>query len=327
MKIIEDTKELNMPLVPMISRYFPNTSFCVFDLETLGLNKKKDAIVLSGMVFPKGDCAHVKQYFAENREEEPFVLEQTRKDLSTCDLVITYNGSRFDIPFFKARCDLWNIPFPNFAYHLDLYALVRHFSTLSKKLPNLKQKTLENFMGLWNCRYDEISGKESVSLYKEYVTYHKKEDLEKILGHNHDDILQLYRLLAVSEKTDYHKAFTHWGFPLKVEDQWFIVKKIKVEKECIRVEGHHHPHPVNYVHFGEKEITAHFSHHSFSFSIPTIQVENLLLIDGKINKIEKNTTAQGYFIIAKEDNYQYHKINQCIAQYIERIGKRWTINN
>lgn len=54
-------------------------------------------------------------------------------------------------------------------------------------------------MGLSDSRKDSISGAESVELYLEYKKCQDqslKEKLEKkILLHNHDDLLQLYKLL------------------------------------------------------------------------------------------------------------------------------------
>ncbi len=327
MKIIEETKSIQNPDLPLLSQYFSHCSLGIFDLETLGLNKRRDPIILGGLVFPRKNHLVIKQYFAQSLEEEKDILSRIAQDLHRCDVIITYNGRSFDLPFLEERCGLWGIPTGFHHYHWDLYALVRHFSPLAKMLPNLKQKTLENFMGLWTSRYDEISGKESVSLYKDYLTHGREEDLKKILRHNYDDILQLYQLLSVSKKTDYHRGFSHWGFPVKVDEELFIVETIKIESTCIQVRGTHHPHPLEYIHFGEKEISGEFTGHRFSFSIPTIQAETLRLIDGKINGMEKSATSQGYFIIAKGEDYQYYKINQCIAQYIERIGKKWIIKN
>ena len=76
-------------------------------------------------------------------------------------------------------------------YNLDLYLVLNGHSPIKKFVPNLKQKTVENYMGLWQSRTDEISGAESVELYN---TYEKtgREDLEsKILLHNSDDVIQL----------------------------------------------------------------------------------------------------------------------------------------
>lgn len=112
----------------------------------------------------------------------------------------------------EARAKKYGIQFNPGIYNLDLFLVVQGHSGLRESLPNLKQKTLEVFMGLADSRDDEISGGDSVALYEKYMQTHAFALEKTILLHNHDDLLQLYKLLPVISKTDFHRAMYKLGF-------------------------------------------------------------------------------------------------------------------
>ena len=226
----------------------------MLDIETTGLTPARSKFVLGGLLTFAEDCTTLKQFFAESAAEESRLLSLYLAEALQYDALITYNGARFDIPFLRERAERLGLPAPDFPYNLDLYLVLNRFSALRKVLPNLKQKTVEEFMGLWPLRKDDISGAESARLYQEYLRLSKnsirlesnanlesstqleigvnleesawlensarleniaaKAALEAMLLHNRDDVLQLARLLPVLEKTDFHSAMYAFGFPV-----------------------------------------------------------------------------------------------------------------
>jgi len=56
------------------------------------------------------------------------LLVQCLKDLEKFDRVVTYYGSRFDVPFLRTRCLYHRLPFPEYGqiFHTDLYYTVKY---------------------------------------------------------------------------------------------------------------------------------------------------------------------------------------------------------
>ncbi len=197
--------------------YFRASRCAVLDIETTGLRPYQDQAVLIGFVLPELDAdgrpvLHAIQLFAESLEEEAELLREADAIMKTVDCVITFNGRRFDLPFLKTRAKKNHLTIAD-PYDLDLYQVIRHYSPLPTVLPSLRQKSIEVYMGLSDDRADEIDGGESVRLYYQYLNTREDSLLERILLHNHDDILQLARLLRVIENCDLHRAIFNLGIP------------------------------------------------------------------------------------------------------------------
>ncbi|MCI2146925.1 MAG: ribonuclease H-like domain-containing protein [Clostridiales bacterium] len=197
--------------------YVQSQRWAVLDIETTGLRSFRDYVILIGLVFPEPDPEgdermHAVQLFAESPEEEADLLHAADELLQTFDCVITYNGRRFDLPFLKTRAKKNHLTISD-PYDLDLYQVIRNYSPLRSVLPSLRQKSIEWYMGLSDSRSDEIDGGESVRLYFRYLDTQDPELRRQILLHNHDDILQLSRLLPILESCDLHRAMFNLGLP------------------------------------------------------------------------------------------------------------------
>ncbi len=249
MKIIKEEKKIELSIPKDYEKYFSDMNIAIIDIETTGLSARNSAAILIGLL----KCSPISfanssdgnknnleftQLFAQNLSEEKNILEELGKAISDVDMLITFNGQSFDIPFLRERGSLHGVSLPSLqSYHFDIYKLVRNHSTLKSTLPNLKQKTIENYLGLWEHRKDIISGGESVLLYFNYLRNNKPEDLDKILLHNKDDVLNLYRLIQITEKLDFHKAMSKLGFPVYTNKGVFTIETINVAKNTITVTG------------------------------------------------------------------------------------------
>ncbi len=97
------------------------------------------------------------------------------------------------MPYLLNKCQKYRLSysFDNIS-SVDLYKLLAPFRK-QFKLPDMKQKTLEGFLGF--KRDDILSGKELISKYSEYQKSGDQSLLDIILLHNHDDLLGMMRLL------------------------------------------------------------------------------------------------------------------------------------
>ena len=156
--------------------YFSDMKKGTLDIETTGLDPSKTNSYWADSVPSAANrCA---RFFAQSRTEERDAIERFIHEMSQLDMVITYNGRHFDIPFIEKRFTKFFDEKLSMPYNLDLYLVLNGHSSHKKIRAEFKTKTVENYMGLWQSRTDEISGAESVELYNTY----EKRPAEKTLN-------------------------------------------------------------------------------------------------------------------------------------------------
>ena len=170
------------------------------DIETTGFTANSSYLYMIGCAYHQDGAWQVIQWLAEKYNEEEDILTAFLEFASERHYMIHFNGNNFDLPFLMMKCDKLGIKhhFDTFD-GLDLYRRIAPCKSFLK-LPNCKQKTLEQFLGLE--RKDEYSGGELIGFYHEYVN-NPSEATEKILFlHNADDLagmIQILPLLAYSD--------------------------------------------------------------------------------------------------------------------------------
>ena len=333
MEYIRNTIEYPVYTSRAFQLYFDNMDIGMLDIETTGLSPKNSAFVLGGLVTPRDGYLEAEQYFAESLSREQETLNEFWAQSSGKDVLITFNGQHFDIPFIKERLSKPADPMP---FHLDLFLLVKNFSPIRKFLPNLKQKSIENYMGLWQYRDDEISGKESVDLYYRFLTGKSDAIKQKILLHNHDDIVQLYRLLKIIEKSDFHKAMSNFGFPVKSSREnapALVIEKISLKGGQLIISGRQYRNPAEYqcYDYNGNMCFVRFSKDAASFSIelPVIEQAGMMLLDLEAldltgTPLDKYPACQeGFLILRSESGTNYMELNHFIKLFTERIIDQW----
>ena len=88
MKIIEKILSENL--------HIDNDTF-IFDIETTGLNPKFCKIILIGILYNCQDKTIIKQFFAENEDDEKELLTAFVEEIKRFKRHVTYNGLAFDI--------------------------------------------------------------------------------------------------------------------------------------------------------------------------------------------------------------------------------------
>ncbi len=184
-----------------------------FDIETTGFAAKSSKLYLIGILYAtdlNGTFEYV-QFFAEKEEEEALVLFHFFNSVKNFKNIVHFNGNGFDIPYLLTKCRSYNMLF-NFDCFTgyDLYKEAQKYKSCFKT-ENLKQKTLEEFFGIF--REEKYSGRELINLYYEFLEEHtasKKETLlELLLLHNLQDIRGMLSLLGIySYSCAFHGGFT-----------------------------------------------------------------------------------------------------------------------
>ncbi len=180
----------------------------LFDIETTGLSPEQNSIYCIGCGYLSGDEICVELFFAERPEEEAEVLSSFFTLVQKHNVLLTFNGSTFDLPFLEKRAEAQKYApalseaavrtvcerFPASYAHVDLYREVtrmRHLLDLS----SYRQKNIEQFLG---CdREDKYTGGELTRIYREYVRHPDPEAREVILLHNREDVAGMFRLLSI----------------------------------------------------------------------------------------------------------------------------------
>ena len=109
------------------------------------------------------------------------------------DIVITYYGTKFDVPFIRSRCLFWKLPFINFGLvkHKDVYYMV-------KRLLRLHRSSLDaatRFLGITGKNH--VDGKVWMK-----ARYGDVESLNYVLDHNLKDVAILEKLHKKLEAFD-----------------------------------------------------------------------------------------------------------------------------
>lgn len=179
---------------PMIQQLFTESSI-FFDIETTGFSAAHTQVYLIGCAVRKGTVIRTIQFFSEHPQDEKNILTAFSELISGCDTLITFNGLGFDIPYLQGRCNYHQLPdmFPRHQY-LDIFKSISKYRHILK-LPNMKQKTIEQFLGL--SREDLYSGGELINVYDQYVKEPSEGLLELLKLHNYEDVTGMIDLLPI----------------------------------------------------------------------------------------------------------------------------------
>ncbi|MDY6863899.1 MAG: ribonuclease H-like domain-containing protein [Thermodesulfobacteriota bacterium] len=170
-----------------------NTVF--LDIETTGLSLLNDDITIIGLFDGKDTKIFIKDQNFHN------FMEKIQEYL----LLVTYNGSNFDIPFIWKTFKSIALP----PVHIDLRYLLRRVG-YSGGL-----KAIEKKVGIpRNWEVENVDGFEATLLWREYLKGNLKA-LELLIKYNIEDIKNLKKLLEFG----YNKMVCQSGFPGRLYDK------------------------------------------------------------------------------------------------------------
>jgi hypothetical protein len=198
-----------------------------FDIETTGLSANRSMVYLIGCAYFEGASLQLTQFFADTPDCENELIENFLNMIHSDTILISFNGTNFDIPFIIKRSRLLKIQSEclkllSECESIDMLRIVRSCSQLLA-LNDYRQKTVEAFLGL--NRKDTLGGGDLIPIYRDYVISHNQKDEELMLLHNHDDLEGLaYVSTAYSYRTLYDHSYTLESFTKNDDTVTFALK-------------------------------------------------------------------------------------------------------
>ena len=149
------------------------------DIETTGLTYSASEITVVGIYLCRGDETEFVQFVGSDITAEA-ILEA----LEGVDVIYTYNGSRFDLPFIRSQ------------YGIDLASLFHHrdlmYDCWGKRLYG-GLKGVEQQVGITR-KLPDMNGWEAVKLWWKYVDTFDLDALNKLCEYNKEDVINLKTL-------------------------------------------------------------------------------------------------------------------------------------
>ncbi len=194
MRICEETLE-NFSISYPLERLAPLERILFFDIETTGFTARSSSLYLIGCAYYLAGKWRTTQWLAENADQEADILTAFFEFARLYRYLIHFNGNNFDLPFITQKCEQLSLPFSFDQFQgIDLYRRISPYKFFLK-LPNCKQKTLEQFLG--KERRDVFTGGELIGLYHDYVNHPNEFSENALFLHNACDLRGMLEVLPM----------------------------------------------------------------------------------------------------------------------------------
>lgn len=193
--MITQTSDIALTLTGTLFQDCDKAGLLFFDIETTGFTAGTSSLYLIGAISWRESSWHLTQWLAESPAEESLILQNFLDFSRSCSQLIHFNGDRFDLPYLKEKCLAYQLEDTlDTMVSRDLYRMIRPLKTLLK-LPALNQRSLEEYLGIF--RRDPYTGGELIQVYKEFTVDRSSEKLQKLLLHNHEDLMGMMDILPI----------------------------------------------------------------------------------------------------------------------------------
>lgn len=159
------------------------------DIETTGL--AYTPLFLIGCLTCTDANFILSQFLARDLTEEKAVISLFLEYIEQKHLIVSFNGTRFDLPYIEKRALTKGLSFSNCIPHLDL--LVECRSLWTNYLPDFKLTTIEKYI-CRNSRYDDIPGSEIPSMYFRFLKTKDPHIISRLIKHNAMDLLSMIEI-------------------------------------------------------------------------------------------------------------------------------------
>lgn len=169
--------------------------FLFVDIETTGFTARSSYLYLIGCAYYSAEKWHIIQWFAETPEQEADIIKYFWEFAEYYKYLVHFNGNNFDLPFLKQKADMLgiNIDLDKFE-GIDIYRRISSYKFFLK-LPNCKQKTLEQYLGI--NRIDAFSGGELITIYHDYIKNPTEFSEKALILHNAEDVKGMLNILPM----------------------------------------------------------------------------------------------------------------------------------
>ena len=241
-KIVEVVDSAKIEKYDMIRTYFGDKKVCMFDIETTGLSPFKSFTYIIGVnVFEDGQWKII-QLFNDDGKSEPEMIRCFMSMIKDYDVLVEFNGDTFDIPYIRKRMDFIESKFHihltdnfNEIESFDLMKMVRQYK-FALGLPNIKQKTVEKYLGI--NRVDMYNGGQLIDVYLGYLAMKDMRSRELVLRHNRDDMegmILISAMLAIGfiekRKFSLQNLYTE---KISNSERLMLCFDIKMDKSMVR---------------------------------------------------------------------------------------------
>lgn len=201
-----------------------------FDIETTGFSAINTTLYLIGALFYEEQEIHIVQWFNEDGFEEEELIRSFQAFAHNFTHLIHFNGNGFDLPYLMKKASQKNISFQlqNDCEQIDIYKRIKPYKKILN-LENLKQTSIEQFLQIQ--RDDEYTGKELISVYKEYVRQPSKHARQLLLLHNHDDLLGMPKICQILNYPTFFENLVIHTLQFQIEDD---SQKLMIHFEFIK---------------------------------------------------------------------------------------------
>ena len=162
------------------------------DVETTGLSSSP-VFLIGTMAWEQAEGLVVRQLFARNYAEERAIVSGFLELAAGKELLVSFNGKSFDVPYIRARAAACAVPFTMPIAHLDLLHECRR--VWGDELPDCRLQTLETLV-CGRRRYSDIPGHAIPDAYHHFVRTANAAQMVQVLQHNTLDLLTLADLIT-----------------------------------------------------------------------------------------------------------------------------------
>jgi len=161
------------------------------DIETTGLGSTP--LFLIGVMTVEDDGFAIRQYLARDYTEEPAVIRSFVAEMKAKQMLVTFNGKSFDMPYIRTRAAYHRLGGSPEPAHFDLLHESRRI--WRSELPNCRLQTLESRI-CGRSRHDDIEGADIPDAYHDFVRTGDASDIVLIAKHNVLDLLTMADLMV-----------------------------------------------------------------------------------------------------------------------------------
>jgi len=177
-----------------LAAFFNPKDVAFLDIEAMGLFGGS-LVMVAGLGRQQGGGFVITQFVAKAPDAEEALITETCGFLKNCEVLVTFNGRAFDLPFIAQRCAFYGVLFQEDFLHFDILHISRRVfkdKARSCRLQDLAREVLGEM------RDSDLPGALVPRFYQEYMENPQSKTalLVAILNHNKSDVVQMARLFG-----------------------------------------------------------------------------------------------------------------------------------
>ncbi len=180
------TNKVHSNILLRLEAYYHPEDIVIFDIETTGFAAETTMLYLIGCGYYKDGGWVITQWFNNDGNSEHEILLCFTEFIRSYKYILHYNGDGFDIPYIQKKLMQHSLDYQfDSLESIDLYKHIRPYKNILH-LNNLKQKSLEQFLGI--NRLDKYTGGDLIKVYENYLAQRTENGMQLLFQHNYEDL-------------------------------------------------------------------------------------------------------------------------------------------